>query len=158
MRTEDHFVSCATILTTLKNTYRIRNPKPERVEPVKTSEVFGSNYLKAVDLGKSRVTVTIERIDVVKMGDKRKPVLFFRGKEKGLVLNLTNCNQIIGMTGTDEMDEWVGQRINLFATKVDFQGKRVDAIRVEDPPPAQKTAAKPKPHEVVEEDEDPVPF
>ena len=124
---------------------------------MKTSEVFGSNYLKAGDLGKSRPVVTIERIEYVDMGGKTKPVAFFKGKEKGLVLNVTNCNQITGMTGTEEMDEWIGQRVTLYATKVDFQGKRVDAIRVEDPPPTPGKT-KPKPHEVVEEDVEEPPF
>lgn len=41
-----------------------------------------------------------------------------------------------------------------FPTKTDFQGKRVDCIRVDYP----QNGAKPKPAPVVNEDEDPIPF
>ncbi len=60
--------------------------------------------------------------------------LFFVGKDKGLVLNKTNFNVIADITGEADSDDWPGKRITLYATKVDYQGRRVDAIRVDDPP------------------------
>lgn len=101
---------------------------------MRTSEAFPSNYLKAADLNGRAVKVTIDSVTVEKIGDDRKPVLHFVGKDKALVLNKTNSNRIEEATGTDEMDDWEGWTITLYACKVDFQGKRVDAIRVDDRP------------------------
>jgi hypothetical protein len=101
---------------------------------MKTSEAFPSNYLKAADLNGRSVRVVIDSVTVEKIGDDRKPVLHFVGKEKTLVLNKTNSNRIEEATNTDEMDDWAGWTITLYACKVDFQGKRVDAIRVDDRP------------------------
>lgn len=101
---------------------------------MKTGEAFPSNYLKAADLNGRAVKVTIDSVTVEKIGDDRKPVLHFVGKDKGLVLNKTNSNRIEEATGTDEMDDWGGWTVTLYACKVDYQGKRVDAIRVDDRP------------------------
>ena len=67
------------------------------------------------------------------MGEEVKPVLFFEGKDKGLVLNKTNSNTISAAYG-DETDEWVGMEIVLFETMVEFQGQRKPGIRCFVPP------------------------
>jgi len=94
------------------------------------NDVFPSNYIKASDLRGSQVTVTMQRIQIEEVGDGPKPVLYFQGKDKGLVLNKTNANTIAGMYGP-EMDGWAGRPVTLFATQVDFQGRQVEAIRVQ---------------------------
>lgn len=63
------------------------------------------------------------------IGSDHKMVIYFRGKEKGLVLNKTNANNIAQMFG-DETDNWIDQSIVLFSAWVDFQGKTVEAVRV----------------------------
>ena len=62
-------------------------------------------------------------------------VLFFQGKERGLVLNKTNANNIVIAYG-DEMDDWAGKKLILYEAMVDFQGRSVPAVRVR--PPAVK--------------------
>jgi hypothetical protein len=37
------------------------------------------------------------------------------------------------ISGSDETDDWAGHQIILYPTKVDFSGRRVDAIRVDHP-------------------------
>lgn len=101
---------------------------------MRMSEAFPGNYLKAADLNGHSVKVTIESVTMEKIGEDRKPVLHFVGKEKGLVLNKTNGNRITEAVGSDETDAWEGWQITLYATKVDYQGQRVDAIRVDDRP------------------------
>lgn len=114
---------------------------------------FPSNYLKAADLQGRRVTVQIAGVNMEDIGGDHKPILSFIGKEKGLVLNKTNANMITEIVGSDETNDWQGHSIVLYPTKTDFQGKRVDAIRVDYP----NGAAKPqKPAPEVEEDS--VPF
>lgn len=94
---------------------------------------FPSTYLKAADLQGRTVTVTMDHVKIEEVGDGPKPVLYFQGKEKGLVLNKTNSNNIAFIYGP-ETDHWQGNPIQLFPTMVDFQGKSVEAIRVRGAP------------------------
>lgn len=97
---------------------------------MKGSELFPGKYLRHEDLGTSRPVVTIKKVTVETVGDDQKPVLYFAGKEKGLVCNKTNWNMVVELTGEDDSDNWVGKKIRLYVAKVDFQGKRVPAIRI----------------------------
>ena len=132
---------------------------------MKIGAAFPGTYLKAADLQGRRVQVVIERVEMEGIGGDTKPVVYFRGKDRGLVLNKTNANAIWGLTGTDETDDWEGVSIVLFPSRTDFQGRNVDCIRV-DPPgkaPAGKTPPKPEqPAERLAErepgEEDDLPF
>jgi len=106
---------------------------------------FPSNYLKAADLQGRRALVTISHLKMEDIGDDHKPVVYFSGKEKGLVLNKTNANMITEIAKTEETDRWSGLAIVLYPTKTDFQGKRVDAIRVDYPANGQMAAPAPPP-------------
>lgn len=96
------------------------------------SDAFPSNYLKAADLQGRNVTVKIDRVEQEKIGTDTKLVLYFQGKEKGMVLNKTNANNIAFIYG-QETDEWQGAEVTLFEAMVDYQGKTVPAIRVRGP-------------------------
>jgi hypothetical protein len=125
---------------------------------MKAHDVFPSAWLAASDLGTARPTVTIERVDWATFTDgTKKRSVYFAGKEKALTLNATNWNMIAEITGCADDDEWVGHRIRLYATRVDFKGKMVDAIRVEYPvaqPVATVGKRKPAPPPVVEPEPD----
>lgn len=121
-------------------------------------DAFPSNYLKASDLKGSQPVVTIDRVEFEPVGRQKemKPILYLSGKEKGIVLNKTNANNIANLAGTAETEEWQGVRIRLYATHVEFQGETVEAIRVKaappqaqaqtrTPPPAPRQAAPPPP-------------
>ena len=95
---------------------------------------FPSKWLKAADLQGKRVTVVIDRVDMEDVGDKDedKPVVYFQGKTKGLVLNRTNASTIAEICdNSSETDDWIGVSISLYSEKVDFKGRRVDAIRID---------------------------
>lgn len=94
--------------------------------------IFPSKYLKATDLKGREATVTIERAEIETLGDDRKLVLYFKGKEKGLVTNRTNADRIAHMYGSNT-DGWLGQPIILFCDMVNFQGRVVEATRVRAP-------------------------
>lgn len=97
---------------------------------MKISDAYPSNFLKAQDIEDDTV-VTIESVDMEKIGDDEKPIVRFRELNgKGLVLNKTNAQAISQALGSDETDDWEGQRITLFTTTVTFQGKPIEAIRV----------------------------
>lgn len=118
------------------------------------NSAFPSNYLKAADLQGRRIAVTIDRVVMEDIGGEHKPVVFFQGKDRGMVLNKTNAQMIAELAGAEETDEWSGVKIVLYPTKTDFQGKRVDAIRVN----AAVAAPVVKPAPVVSVDEDSIPF
>lgn len=124
---------------------------------MKIGAAFPGQYLKAADLQGRRVQVTIEKVEMEDIGGDQKPVVHFKGKDRGLVLNKTNANAIWGLTGNDDTDDWTGVAITLFPSKTDFQGKRVDCIRVD--PPDAKGQPKPKPEpQPVDVDDDSIPF
>jgi hypothetical protein len=94
-----------------------------------------SKWLKAGDLKKDgkpiKAELTIDRTELVEFKDNTKKLgVFFRGKEKGLVLNKTNASLIAEQHGQDT-SEWPGKKIKIFATTTDFGGERVECIRVE---------------------------
>lgn len=103
---------------------------------------FPSNYLKAADLQNKTVKLTIRTVIEEKMGSDIRPVLYFQGKDKGMVLNKTNAMTIAQMFGP-ETDNWNGGTIEVFPAFVDYQGKQVQGLRVRMPVQQQAPAARP---------------
>lgn len=96
------------------------------------NQAFPSKYLKASDLNDLTVEVTIADIKIEQVGQDRdtKPVAYFQGKTKGLVLNKTNSRKIASIAGSPETDDWVGVKIAIFPTETEFAGESVECIRV----------------------------
>jgi hypothetical protein len=104
------------------------------------NEAFPSKYLKAADLDRD-ITVTMSDVQMEELNDGgRKPILYFRGAKKGMVLNRTNWDTISAAYG-DNTDTWPGNSIILYSTTVDFRGKRTAAVRVRVPPAEPPRAA-----------------
>lgn len=105
---------------------------------------FPSKYLKASDLQGDAVKVKIREVVRETVGTDTKPIMYFMGKEKGLVLNKTNALTIADAYGPD-YEQWGGAIIELFAMKVEFQGRMVDGLRIRVPKqkPAQPVAVAP---------------
>jgi hypothetical protein len=98
------------------------------------NDAFPSRYIKAADLADAAVVVTIRAVEMEDIGQgqkkERKPVVYFEGKQKGLVLNKTNANMIQKIAGSPDTDDWAGVKIRLVAAEVEFQGDSVQAVRV----------------------------
>lgn len=113
------------------------------------NDAFPSKTLKASDLGNNLVTVRISHVEVEAMGRGKdaetKPVVYFEGKSKGLVLNKTNAKRIVEITGSPDTDHWKGHAITLYATETEFQGETVDCIRVKAPTAGRPNAGRPAP-------------
>lgn len=99
---------------------------------MKMNDIYPSKYLKADDLQGREVRVTMSNVELEKIGDDNKPVLYFKGKDKGVVLNKTNASTISIAYG-DDTEDWFDQPIILFSVMVDFQGKVAPAIRCRAP-------------------------
>ena len=93
---------------------------------------FPSDNLKASDLQGRSFTLTMGDVKMGEIGDDKKPILHFQDAEKPLVLNKTNANTIAEVYGT-ETNNWFGQKIEIYPSETDYQGKRVPCIRVRRP-------------------------
>jgi hypothetical protein len=109
---------------------------------MKGSEVFPSKWLKADDLGENEPTVVISHVVMEDINDKeQKPVIYFQGKKKGMICNVTNWKRIAYIHKSDDSDDWTGKEITLYVELVDMQGKMTPALRVK--APIKRTAAAP---------------
>jgi hypothetical protein len=113
---------------------------------MKRSDAFPSQFLKAADLGGKAAVLKIEdaRMETLKgpSGEQKKLVLAFARTPKRLVMNITNFESVAEITGEEDSDRWPGHRIEIYPTKVEMQGKRVDCIRVRRPPQPELVAVK----------------
>jgi hypothetical protein len=96
--------------------------------------MFDRDYIGSWDLGGKDVTVTISKVsagELTAQGGRKskKPIVWFAGKEKGLVLNKTNAKAIAGMYGADTR-QWVGKLITVYPTTTSMGSETVDCIRV----------------------------
>jgi hypothetical protein len=66
-----------------------------------------------------------------------KPVLHFQDQPQALVLNKTNFTALSLMFGEDTSD-WVGAKVALYPSRVDFKGRTMPTIKLKRP---QKAAA-----------------
>jgi len=133
---------------------------------MKRDEVFKSNYLKFADLKGRRIPVTIESVDIETLGQGKdaedKAVAHFKGKDLGLVLNMTNWDTLQELLGSDDSDNWHGKTVLLVPSRTKFGAKMVDCIRVEAYHGARAAVAAPppppEPEEMFEPSDDDVPF
>lgn len=97
--------------------------------------LYDSTYLRAWDLPPNQdIVLTIERVNGEEIQGKekdkyRRPVVFFRGKKKGLVLNKGMGKAIRGMYGR-VVRGWVGKQIAIFTTQERAFGEVHDVIRI----------------------------
>jgi len=114
---------------------------------MKIGQLKQSKYLKKEDVGQG-VVLTITRMEqqdvsMESEAEDKKPVLFFQesvmNEHKGLVMNWTNLQLWAIATGTEETDEWIGKKIELYTDpNVSYQGKLIGGIRIR--PAAERKA------------------
>lgn len=122
--------------------------------------MFDNAYLGAWDIPEGRnVTVTIDRVVAGTLksqrGTDKKPLVFFKGKKKAMVMNKTNCKTIAAMYGTD-VGEWVGKQIAIYSTTTQAGGETVPCLRVKAGAPRGR-AADELPPDPPEDEEAPEP-
>lgn len=127
------------------------------------NEAFPSKFLKASDLQGRTIAVVIERVEFEPVGQSRemKPVVYFEGKEKGLVLNKTNSTKIVQIAGSTETDDWHGVRVAIYPTETSFQGDQVECVRIKAAPAGKGSVVRPTPPPEPSLDDDvadPIPF
>lgn len=97
------------------------------------SQVYPSRWLNAADVSPDGEHVTIRKVTMQEIGEKRerKPICAFDEIDKELVVNVTNWTSIEELTGEDDSDKWPGHVVKLVRVRVPYGGKNVEAIRVE---------------------------
>lgn len=130
------------------------------------NELFKGKFLNAKDLDDEDMIVTIKRIveEEVGQGDQKedKWIVYFKGMEKGLVLNKTNANTLASLLG-DETDDWIGKQVTLCVMDVEFKGKMMPGLRFKSrlPKPKAEKVAKPAAREPGgddDKDDDDIPY
>ncbi len=105
---------------------------------MKVSEMLTKKFLRKEDVGTGMLlTVTgLTQENVAKEGaePEHKFCLTFEETDKPLVLNSTNMHLCVGIFGSEETDDWRGQRVVLYTDPtIAFGGKIVGGIRVRKP-------------------------
>ena len=83
--------------------------------------MFDRDYIGHFDLPQGRdVVVKISKVvggQLTAMGGRKskKPIVYFDGKEKGLICNKTNSKTIAALYG-NYVESWVGKRITLYVS------------------------------------------
>jgi hypothetical protein len=112
---------------------------------VNIHDQFPSPYLKAEEFEKpALLTISHVKTEMVGKEKEQRPVLYFKEKEKGVVLNKGNAGVVAELYG-DETDDWKGHEIVVFSVPTQNpQGERVNGIRLREskrkpvPQPAPK--------------------
>jgi hypothetical protein len=111
-------------------------------------DLYGSRFLAATDL-KAPVNAMIERIEQETFARdggpaRRKAVLYFKNKTKGVVCNKTNA-MTLGSAFGKNFSAWIGKSVTITPENTTFSGKVVKALRLY--PTAQSNAASAPPNE-----------
>lgn len=95
------------------------------------------NYLRAECFApKEKKVLTIKEVKREKITSnngevEEKPVAYFIENVLPMVLNVTNCKTIEKLYGTGNIYEWVGKKVQVFATNTKVAGQSVPCLRIE---------------------------
>lgn len=73
----------------------------------------------------------VQRVDGKKDEKVPKQVLYFTEDVPKMILNITNASTIASLYGSHP-DQWIGKKIQVYATPVKAFGKTQDALRIRD--------------------------
>ena len=99
------------------------------------NQMIESKYLKQSDVD-GEVEVTILKVGQLNVAredqePEMKWAIRFQEFKKPMVLNSTNIQLLSKACGSEESDEWVGQKVTIYADpNVSFGGKLVGGLRV----------------------------
>lgn len=96
--------------------------------------LYKTDYVGAWDLkGDTEVTIdkVVESEELIGADGKKehKPIVYFKGATKKMVLGKTNAKSIGKVLGNDTSD-WAGKKITLYPTTCKAFGEVVECIRV----------------------------
>lgn len=110
---------------------------------MKFGELNSSKYLAKTDLPAAGLNLTIAGFTMVHLNDGDKPAMaFLEANIKPMLVNKTNRNRLTEIFGTDDSQQMIGRRVNVYNDpNVEMGGAQVGGLRVrplrraEQPPP-----------------------
>ncbi len=111
---------------------------PKNASPKNThwKNLFDYEFLGSHNLNKGEEIVctikTIEKESVkTDRGEEELPIAYFDGDFPKMVLNKTNC-KTISKFYSPQTSDWIGKKIQIYATTTKAFGEMVDCLRVRD--------------------------
>ena len=105
-------------------------------EHIHWKKTTNPNYIGSWDLddGKDMIVqvkdLKQEMIPNPQGSKEEKLVMYFEGDVKPLIMNKTNMKAVEKATGSAYLDEWVGQKLQLYVAAVSAFGEMTMAVRV----------------------------
>lgn len=96
------------------------------------------NYLGAYSLDNGAdivLTIREVRMEAVIGSDGKKEdcaVCYWQENEKPMIMNTTNLKMVAKLSGSDYIENWVGQKVRIGTEKVRAFGTVTDALRIRD--------------------------
>lgn len=85
---------------------------------------FPSRFFKPQDFDSNGKSFTIGQITLEALQARATPVMYFRGVEKGLILNQERNNTLMALPGFGyDSDGWIGKEIVIFCYTGVFNGQ-----------------------------------
>ena len=105
-------------------------------------DIYAGRFLKATNVHRFPLEVHITGVELVEYDDGKKAIglTFHEFPGKVLGLNKTNVERVRLQLGDDWQGSWPGKTLVLTKENVDFQGKIVEALRIQMPQPVQTPA------------------
>ena len=97
-------------------------------------KMFDSEYIASWDLDDD-TTLTIEKVVAGEVGGhqgnekQKRPIMYFEGAKKGMVVNKTNAKTVAGLYGNDT-EAWIGKKITLYVGECEAFGEVMSCLRV----------------------------
>lgn len=101
---------------------------------MKISQVYPRKYATGEDLKGKAYSLTVKNVALETVHPQPgapaedKPVIYFDGTAKGIILGPALARQIASILG-DDTDAWTGKRITIYPQPMRVAGKEVTAIR-----------------------------
>lgn len=103
---------------------------------VDSTQYYPSRFLKGDDVPKD-INVKVTDTKVENVGTDEEPdekiVAFFEGYDRGLVLNKTNKDMMVNLSGSANTDKWINATVGLTTVQVQYMGQIYKVIRIVPP-------------------------
>lgn len=121
----------------------------------KVGEIFPSKYLSYDDLGGQPKGYTIKAVKLEEAFGTTKPVIYFNETDKAMTVNVTNARILTQLLEDDEIDNWVGAKVQLTPTMRNIAGQLKKVVDVTNARRGQAAPVAQAPAPVIADD---IPF
>lgn len=96
---------------------------------------FPGRFLKGDEIANSEIPVVIREVKKEKVHSRATNkeeivlVVYFKNKDRGVVLKKERSLDLVNVTGSDDTDGWIGQTVTLYTEKKNAFGKIRNVLR-----------------------------